>query len=120
MAKKDKASIYIDLQSLFSELYKSQFEMNKCDRIILGDRILDHCEKSLAFFSLAYEVEDKRIIYIEKLLAEFEMLKMDCRFAIDNNFYKSESTKATIREYISKIQEGIDKWRSFVYSARQE
>lgn len=118
MATRDKASIYVDLQNLFRALYDAQWEMAKCNRIVIGVRMLDHCEKALSYFSLAYELEDRKIENIDKMLGEFEMLKVECRFAIDR-FYRRDATKNELREYIVKIQEGIDKWRSYVYSARQ-
>ena len=111
MATKDKASIYVDLQVLFAQLYDAQWEMAKCNRVVLGDKMLEHCEKAIAYFNVAFDIESKRDEYIALLCEEFSILKFECRFAIDR-FFKSDTTKNKIRESIVKIQEGLDKWLS--------
>ena len=119
MAKKDESSIYIDLQELFKVLYRGQFGCDKRDRIALFNRMMDHNEKCITYFSLAFDSSDK-IHQVEMLVGEFDILKVECRMAIDIEIIKQESLKNQIREYIVKIQDGIDKWRSYLYSARHE
>lgn len=118
-ASKDKASIYVDLTVLFEFLYDAQWEVPKCHRIALINRIFDHCEKAISYFGVAFDIESKRDEYVARMCEEFEALKICCRLAIKNGFYKKESTRNTIRESIAKIQEGIDKWQSYLYSNRQ-
>lgn len=120
MAKKDKASIYIDLQALFKIIYQAQFQVPKRDRIALINRMLDHCERCIGYFTMAYEYDDKSHC-IEMLVAEYEALKIECRLAIDDlPIIKSEATKKDIREKIASIETGIEKWRSYLYSLRHE
>lgn len=117
MARKDKAGIYVDSQMLFEVLYKAQFEMPKKDRCVIAVRLLDHCEKLMAEFSLSYrEKGNEKMIHIRAMLAEYEMLKMECRFIVDNGLIRNPSTDRAIKEYIVRIDEGIEKWIAYISS----
>lgn len=119
MAKRDKASIYVDAQLLLHELYDAQFEMDKRDRPVLAVRMLDHTERIIANFALAFESENK-LQYIDAMLAEFEIVKVEIRFAFERFMIKSPGTVNRITELIVRMEEGIAKWRSYVISARQD
>ena len=119
MAKRDKASIYVDAQQLLYTLYDAQFEMDKRDRPVLAVRLLDHTEQIIANFSLAFKSDDK-LPYVDTMLAEFEIVKVELRFAIEKNIIKSPSTINRITELVVRMEEGIAKWRSYVVSARQD
>jgi len=80
--------------------------------------MLDHTEKILGYFTLAYTT-DKKIENIDLFIAEFSALKAECRFAIEDMF-NSESTKMRIRESVAKIDESVGRWRTYVKDARQE
>lgn len=118
-AKTAKTGIYIDAQKLYNVIYAGQFEMDKRDRPLTALRLLDHTERFIANFSLAYNTDDK-LAYIEKMIAEFEIIKFLCRFAITNGMFKKTYTIGGIKELIVKMDEGIVKWHKFVKSARQE
>lgn len=118
MARKDKAGLYVDTQNLFAILYQTQFELPKRDRPIIVNRMLGHCESIIGFFALAYQSEDKES-YIDSFIAEFEALKVICRFAIDN-LLGNETTKFKIREQIARIDEGVARWKRYVQGTRQE
>lgn len=103
MARKDKAGLYIDTQNLFAVLYQAQFELPKRDRPVIVNRMLGHCESIIGNFSLAYQSENKKG-YIDSFIAEFEALKVICRFVIDN-LLKNEKTKF---KNIKRLYEMID------------
>ena len=119
MAKRDKAGIYIDAQLLLQLLYDAQFEMDKRDRAVLSVRMLSHAESIISNFALAYNTDDK-IEHINKMLAHFEVIKVEIRFAIDRGMFKKPSTIAKARELIVKMEEGIAKWRAYIVSTRQD
>ncbi|WP_294533287.1 hypothetical protein [uncultured Bacteroides sp.] len=119
MAKKEKSSIYVDAQSLLYTFYNAQFEMDKRDRAVLAVRLLDHTEAIISHFSLAYRTEDK-VANIDKMLAHFEVVKVESRFAIDEKMFKKPCTINRVRELIVRMDEGIVKWRNYVVSARQD
>ena len=107
MAKRDKASIYVDAQQLLYTLYDAQFEMDKRDRPVLAVRLLDHTEQIIANFSLAFKSDDK-LPYVDTMLAEFEIVKVELRFAIEKNIIKSPSN-------IRRLWESIDAgWYRYV------
>ena len=110
MTKRDKASIYVDAQQLLYTLYDAQFEMDKRDRPVLAVRLLDHTEQIIANFSLAFKSDDK-LPYVDTMLAEFEIVKVELRFAIEKNIIKSPSTINRITELVVRMEEGIAKWR---------
>lgn len=118
MARKDKAGLYIDTQNLFAVLYQAQFELPKRDRPVIVNRMLGRCEAIIGYFALAYQREQKEG-YIDSFIAEFEALKVICRFVIDN-LLNNEKTKFKIREQIARIDEGVERWRRYIKGTRQE
>lgn len=119
MSKIDKASIYVNAQNLFKVLYYAQFDAPKRDRIALFNRMLDHCEAVISSFSLSYLTE-RKIENIEVMMAHFEALKVEIRFAMDSTIIRREGTQTELRDLMSRMQDGMDKWRSFIISARQD
>ena len=113
-----RTSIYIDAVKFFNLIYEGQFEMDKRDRIVLANRLLDHTEQFIAFFSLTYNTE-KKAENVDKMFSEFECIKFLCRFAIENHKFKKQTTINSITESIVKMDEGIIKWRNYIYSASQ-
>ena len=116
---KDKAGLYVDTQDLFRLLYETQFEIPKRDRLALTNRMLDHCEKIIGYFALTYYVEEDTLRHIDGFIAEFEALKVECRFAIER-IYNSEQTRMKIRELLARIDEGVQRWRKYISGTRQE
>ena len=116
---KDKAALYVDTQEMFRVIYETQFELPKRDRIVLTTRMLDHCEKIIGNFALAYHTDEDKLKYIDRFIAEFEALKVECRFAIDT-LYRSEATQMRIRELLARIDEGVQRWRKYISGTRQE
>lgn len=119
MAKRDKSSIYVDAQCLLHTIYKGQFEMDKKDRAVLAVRLLSHTEEIISHFALAFHTE-KKIENIDRMLAHFEIVKVESRFAIEENMFKSPATIKQLRELVVKMEEGIGKWRNYIVSARQD
>lgn len=117
-SKTAKTGIYIDAQKLYNIIYEGQFEMDKRDRPITAIRLLDHTERFISNFCMAYNTEEK-FDYIEKMMAEFEIIKFLCRFAISNGMFKRTFTVNGIKEILVKMDEGIVKWRNYIKSARQ-
>ena len=116
---KDKAALYVDTQEMFRVIYETQFELPKRDRIVLTTRMLDHCEKIIGNFALAYHTDGDKLKYIDRFIAEFEALKVECRFAIDT-MYRSDQTQMRIRELLARIDEGVQRWCKYISGTRQE
>ena len=124
MTKKRKEDIFVETTNLLSDLYDFQWEMPKRDRIMLGNSIFQHTERVLAAFMLSYkldssEINDK-VIAINNMMMEFSVLVVEIRMAIDKRMYVKESTINRLREHIAIIDEGMQKWRSYVSALRQE
>ena len=124
MTKKRKEDIFVETTNLLSDLYDFQWEMPKRDRIMLGNSIFQHTERVLGFFMLSYkldssEINDK-VIAINNMMMEFSVLVVEIRMAIDKRMYVKESTINRLREHIAIIDEGMQKWRSYVSALRQE
>jgi len=120
MANKDKASLFVDTFNLYKVVYTAQFHIPKRDRIALGNRILDHTEKVLSSFAMAYNIEDNKLQNIDKFIIEFEALKMCIRLGFELDIYNVESDINAMREYLARIDESVEKWRAYVVSNRQE
>ena len=119
MAKRDKSSIYVDAQCLLHTIYQGQFEMDKKDRAVLAVRLLSHTEEIIAYFAMAFRTEQK-LENIDRMLAQFEIVKVELRFAIEEHMFKNPVTINRLRELVVKMEEGMEKWRSYVASARQD
>jgi len=113
---KDKASIYVDAQKMFSLLYDAQFAMAKRDQNKLGARLQDHCEQIIAYYELAHDLdgEDKKDA-IKRLCIEFAIMKVLIRIAQDKHIIKDISLLNQIRALIVSMDEGIGKWRNYVF-----
>lgn len=116
--QRDKSSIYVDVYELFIVLYKLQFKAPKRDRPIIFTRLLDHCERIMANYSIAFDGMDK-LPYINMMLGEVECLKVEVRLAIELDIIR-EADSTRVRELIVNINESVVKWRSYVVQSRQE
>ena len=47
-----RTSIYIDAVKFFNLIYEGQFEMDKRDRIVLANRLLDHMKQFIGLICL--------------------------------------------------------------------
>ena len=119
MAKRDKASIYVDAQKLFAALYEAQFDMCKRDRPVMAVRLLDHTERIIANFAVAFE-SDNKLEFVNRMLAEFEIVKVELRFAIQQSIIRNPAHIKELTEIVVRLEEGIAKWRGYVISARQD
>ena len=115
MAKTDKAGIYVDGYALFEVLLRVLYKMTRADKINIGSAMIGHCEKFIANFVLAYEVHNKREEYIEQMIAEFEMLKLNIRTAKNIGAIKDDKNESMAKETVlllSRIDDGIMKWKT--------
>ena len=48
------AGILIDLQQMLELAYEAQFTMRKVDRVIIGDKLIEHIAMALSYFQMAY------------------------------------------------------------------
>jgi hypothetical protein len=124
MAKKSKENIFVETTNLLNDLYDFQWEMPKRDRIMLGNSIFQHTELVLADFMLSYKLDsseiDDKIHAINEMMKEFSVLVVEIRMAIDKKMYHKDSTINKLREHIAIIDDGMQKWRAYVGSLRQE
>ena len=130
MSKVDKAGIYVDGYYLRKLLKRAQYVMTKTDRIIYGTPVLQECGTFLSSFVLAYEYPDERDRYIRKMIADFEVLKLDLRIIAEENILKCpdpanalmrpDGFKIQIFELVARIDEGIAKWRKCVEKGKTD
>lgn len=69
-------------------LYGCQFRMQKAERVIYGTPLMQECGKSLAAFILAFDVPEKRIVYLEECMGYFSVLRADLEFCVEENIIK--------------------------------
>jgi len=123
---KRKEDIGPECYDLLKDLYVFQFEMHKSERIAIGNNIFQDATRVLGLFMTSYKIgTDKhelsdKIKTINEMMAVFSGLVAQIRIAIDLKLYKSDLAKNKIKEHIAIIDEGMQKWRSYVSALRQE
>lgn len=113
---KNKESIYIDMTKLFGILYNAQVNMNKKDRNGIHSRVIIHCENVISNYAMAFNLnkEEDKMHYIDLMIGEFEILKFDCRFMIENCIIKSNDFRRDVQTLIATIEDGMHKWRNYL------
>jgi len=126
-----ESSIYIGLLKLRNKLYQAQFLMDKSSRIIYGTPLMEASGKTIAYFTLAYTVKEKRAEYLDEAIGWYSVLRNDITFCVSQNIIhyrkriadNKESENTDEREYVSsqkielfkivsKIDEDMCRWRS--------
>lgn len=127
------APIYINTYRLAGIVYDMRFIMPKRDRAVLGERMLDAVMGMLSDFSMSYKLRGSdKLVYTDKFLAHFEVLKGLMRICCDKKLYggdkackglfgvsqegmaklaKNEKKFISTFEYIKRIDDGIIAWR---------
>lgn len=129
-----ESSIYIGLKRLRDTLYHAQFLMDKAARVIYGRPIMEASGKTLACFTLAFDVKSKRLEYLEECMGWYAVLRTDIDFCIDQNIIHYErkkpqrdkdgkeipmaddervsAQKVELYKLIARIDNDISKWRA--------
>ena len=109
------APIYIDTYKLAGRLYDLRFVMPKRDRSVLGERMFDAVMGMLSDFTMSYKLRGSdKLVYTDKFLAHFEVLKGLMRMCADRKLFmgeKKEKKFTSTFEYIKRIDDGIIAWR---------
>ena len=109
------APIYINTYRLAGILYDLRFLMPKRDRAVLGERMLDAVMGMLSDFTMSYKLRGSdKLVYTDKFLAHFEVLKGLMRMCADRKLFtgdKKEKKFTSTFEYIKRIDDGIIAWR---------
>lgn len=92
--------------------------MNKKDRVILGDKILDAILDCIGHTAMANSCADERIMHINAMIGKFEHVKALLRFAIDSGILQ-ERFRLPMFDYVARIDEGIVRWRTYTLSRQQ-
>ena len=127
--KTEDTDIYIDLKYLHRLLYRAQYTMSKGDRIIMGNRLLDLNQNTVSLLSRAVNAKNipDRFLYIERMLGEFDALRLNLQTAVDLKMFKESNPTVDkenashqrlkplildIFERVAKVDIGINKWRT--------
>jgi hypothetical protein len=127
------APIYIDTYKLAGRLYDLRFALPKRDRAVLGERMLDAVMGMLSDFTMSYKLRGSdKLVYTDRFLAHFEVLKGLMRICCDKKLYggdkackglfgvsqedvakltRNEKKFISTFEYIKRIDDGIIAWR---------
>lgn len=106
--------IYIDTYKLVGIVYNLRFAIPKRDRAVLGDRLLDAVTAMLVEFTLSYKLRgNERVVYTDRFLAHFEVLKGLMRLCIDKKVLPGRRCVESY-EYIQRIDDGIIAWREMI------
>ena len=111
----DKLDAYIIARDLWGELYDVRVTLNKADRITLYPYVLNLCSLISADIALAKRIKRKELHYLEKLIGDFEQLKITLREMLDKNIINSDNIKTRIFTLIGQMDDNLDKW--FNYSS---
>lgn len=113
----NEPSIYIDCARLRELLIYSMSEMTKRDRMLYAERAVVETGDIIADFVMAYKYQDERLKYIRKMVADFEVLKVDLRFLAEIGAFKGKKDKngdviieREIFECIARVDEGVAKY----------
>lgn len=115
MARKvQEAKIYKDAQELYKAIYEGQFEMCQRDRPSMAVDLLKETREVIKYFALSYKVNDleRKRHYGELSMGSFEVLKTLIRMAIEENMFKTETTKSRLIDMVVVIDEGMEKWNN--------
>lgn len=113
-----KLGIYVDLTHLLEKYYPAMFQMNKKDRVILGDKILDAILDCIGHTAMANSCTDERIMHINAMIGRFEHVKALLRFGIDSGILQ-ERFRLPMFEYVARIDESVVRWRTYTLSRQQ-
>lgn len=76
--------------------------MPKSYRPIYGTPMITECKKSLAFFILAFTFKDDKMIYMDKCLGYFSILRIDIDIAMELNLIHFPKRKPKNNEIIDE------------------
>ena len=107
--KKETWNIYVELQQLLREVYRTLFGMPKKDRVVLGDRIMSAATDALTFYNLAYKFMESRDYYKLLFVREYTKLKELLRLASTLKVV-AESSHVNLFVYMQRIDDSYRKW----------
>lgn len=127
MAKTEKESIFLDLQTLRKELRKAGYEMearNRTDYLLPIQQEVAECIRLFVRAHRAKEPQEK-LRYLDLLDDEFMLVKVDFHIADDEHIWRGKkdslgNCKCVWRmvEPIARIDESISRWKTSITKGR--
>lgn len=92
-----ESSAYISLKKLRQELFKAVFTMEKANRSIYGNELMEYSGKTIGYFTTAYTVpeDEGRKMYLDLAIAAYAVLRADLEFCVEQNIIHFKRDKAT-------------------------
>ncbi len=109
----EKLSIYKDTYTLTNKIYAALPQMEKNQRHIMGNKIIDCSLNLFKWITLANKNRSKseRLQYLDSFLCEFELLRVYIRLCTDNKLFKL-NTITDLQILISNISRQLSGWIS--------
>ena len=113
----NEPGIYVDCAKLRKLIIYSLVGMTKVERMLYAERAVVESGEVIADFVMAYKFQEERIKYIHKMVADFEVLKVDLRFLAELGTFRGKKDKngdviieREIFECVARIDDGITKY----------
>ena len=119
--------VYKDASKLMTLAYEAQFCMTAADRIVYGNDFKQDTRRLVALFVLAWGAYTRRLDLIDEFIGTLSNIQVLFRWMNEHNIIKESKAvqkkdpeteaknpnriKNEIADAISRIDEGINKWR---------
>lgn len=111
MSNVNSAKVYRDIDRFIDRLFHLVEGFPRDKKVILGDRILNHCLDTATYIHLAYTFADNKKANIEQAIFHFHEVTSLLRHAHDWKII-SNKQHASLFKDISDIKEQLTKWRN--------